>query len=122
MSVDGKFVLPRIAGGETKKITDFIQNLSGETYQNSDFSNFFQEILVKPLSFLTPRTMDFKRYPLTQDIVTYFGLGCLNTRSEGSFVCQSAVKNFLENFFVVESSYGLAPSDPYYIQNPTGEA
>lgn len=122
LSVDGKFVLPRIAGGETKKITDFIQNLSGETYQNSDFSNFFQEILVKPLSFLSPRTMDFKRYSLTQDIATYFGLGCLNTRSEGSFVCQSAVKNFLENFFVVESSYGLAPSDPYYIQNPTEEA
>ena len=121
LSVDGKFVLPRIAGGETKKITDFIQNLSGETYQNSDFSNFFQEILVKPLSFLSPRTMDFKRYPLTQDIATYFGLGCLNTRSESSFVCQSAVKKFLENFFVVESSYGLTPSDPYYIQNPTEE-
>lgn len=122
LSVDGKFVLPRIAGGETKKITDFIQNLSGESYQNSDFSNFFQEILVKPLSFLSPRTMDFKRYSLTQDIATYFGLGCLNTRSEGSFVCQSAVKKFLENFFVVESSYGLTPSDPYYIQNPTEEA
>ena len=122
LSVDGKFVLPRIAGGETKKITDFIQNLSGESYQNSDFSNFFQEILVKPLSFLSPRTMDFKRYSLTQDIATYFGLGCLNTRSESSFVCQSAVKKFLENFFVVESSYGLAPSDPYYIQNPTEEA
>ena len=121
LSVDGKFVLPRIAGGETKKITDFIQNLSGESYQNSDFSNFFQEILVKPLSFLSPRTMDFKRYPLTQDIATYFGLGCLNTRSESSFVCQSAVKKFLENFFVVESSYGLTPSDPYYIQNPTEE-
>ena len=122
LSVDGKFVLPRIAGGETKKITDFIQNLSGESYQNSDFSNFFQEILVKPLSFLSPRTMDFKRYPLTQDIATYFGLGCLNTRSESSFVCQSAVKKFLENFFVVESSYGLSPSDPYYFQNPTEEA
>ena len=122
LSVDGKFVLPRIAGGETKKITNFIQNLSGESYQNSDFSNFFQEILVKPLSFLSPRTMDFKRYSLTQDIATYFGLGCLNTRSESSFVCQSAVKKFLENFFVVESSYGLAPSDPYYIQNPTEEA
>ena len=121
MSVDGKFVLPRIAGGETKKITDFIQNLSGESYQNSDFSNFFQEILVKPLSFLTPRTMDFKRYSLTQDIATYFGLGCLNTRSESSFVCQSAVKKFLENFFVVEPSYGLSPSDPYYIRNPTEE-
>lgn len=122
LSVDGKFVLPRIAGGETKKITDFIQNLSGESYQNSDFSNFFQEILVKPLSFLTPRTMDFKRYPLTQDIATYFGLGCLNTRSESSFVCQSAIKKFLENFFVVEPSYGLSPSDPYYFQNPTEEA
>lgn len=122
LSVDGKFILPRIAGGETKKITDFIQNLSGESYQNSDFSNFFQEILVKPLSFLTPRTMDFKRYSLKQDIATYFGLGCLNTRSEGSFVCQSAVKNFLENFFVVEPSYELTPSDPYYIQNPTEEA
>lgn len=121
LSVDGKFVLPRIAGGETKKITDFIQNLSGESYQNSDFSNFFQEILVKPLSFLTPRTMDFKRYSLTQDIATYFGLGCLNTRSESSFVCQSAVKKFLENFFVVEPSYGLSPSDPYYIRNPTEE-
>ena len=122
LSVDGKFVLPRIAGGETKKITDFIQNLSGESYQNSDFSNFFQEILVKPLSFLSPRTMDFKRYPLTQDIATYFGLGCLNTRSESSFVCQSAIKKFLENFFVVEPSYGLSPSDPYYFQNPTEEA
>ena len=120
--VNGKFVLPRIAGGETKKIMDFIQNLSGESYQNSDFSYFFQEILVKPLSFLSPRTMDFKRYSLTQDIATYFGLGCLNTRSESSFVCQSAVKKFLENFFVVDSSYGLVPSDPYYIQNPTEEA
>ncbi len=71
LSVDGKFILPRIAGGETKKITDFIQNLSGESYQNSDFSNFFQEILVKPLSFLSPRTMDFKRYSLTQDILVW---------------------------------------------------
>lgn len=121
ISVGGKFVLPRMAGGELQKLLEFVPMITGESNQSSDFSTFFQEILVKPLSFLTPRTMDFKKYALTQDITSYFGLGCLNTRSSGSFVCQSAVKKFLENFFVVESSSGLDPSDPYYIPNPMEE-
>ena len=42
LSVGGKFILPRIAGGETKKITNFGQIFSGDLYQNSDFSSFFR--------------------------------------------------------------------------------
>ena len=102
LSVGGKFILPRIAGGETKKITNFGQIFSGDLYQNSDFSSFFQEILVEPLSFTSFRTKVFDRFLLTENVVSYFGLDCLKTKSAGSFVCQSALTKFLENFFVLE--------------------
>ena len=102
LSVGGKFILPRIAGGETKKITNFGQIFSGDLYQNSDFSSFFQEILVEPLSFTSFRTKVFDRFLLTENVVSYFGLDCLKTKSAGSFVCQSSLTKFLENFFVLE--------------------
>ena len=123
LSVGGKFVLPRIAGWDTKQITDFIQIFSGGSYQSSDFSSFFQEILVNPLSLTSLRNLEFKKYKVDQNISEYFWLDCLHTRSAGSFVCNSAVRKFLENFYVVDSSANVDESDPYSILNldPEGE-
>ena len=120
LSVGGKFILPRIAGGETKKITNFGQIFSGDLYQNSDFSSFFQEILVEPLSLSLLKNKGFDRFLFTGDVVSYFSLNCLDTRSSSSFVCQLALTRFLENFFVMDvqqnlnSSLGYQEKDPYY--------
>ena len=121
--VGDKFVLPRIAGWDTKQITDFIQIFSGGSYQSSDFSSFFQEILVNPLSLTSLRNLDFKKHKVDQNISEYFWLDCLHTRSVGSFVCNSAVRKFLENFYVVDSSANVDESDPYSysILNPDPE-
>ena len=57
---------------------------------------------MEPLSFTSFRTKVFDRFLLTENVVSYFGLDCLKTKSAGSFVCQSSLTKFLENFFVLE--------------------
>lgn len=97
LSVSG-VVLPNIVQFGSEESEFFSRLLTKSKVDKSDLYRFFTTVLVKPLGVALGVEQSVFA-DLTGTLENTFGLNCLKWVTKYSFVCNSYVQNFLDNFY-----------------------
>lgn len=92
-------VLPRQVSLSLENMTFFAQKEFRRGADDTYFHRFFTQVLQAPLHEDIFSLQKSLFLPLDTNLKTTFGLDCLDTASQHSFVCHAYTKHFLERFF-----------------------
>lgn len=103
--------LPRQVSLSSEHMAFFAQKDARRVADDTYFHRFFTQVLQAPLDQDIFGEKKSFFLPLDKNLKSTFGLACLDTASEHSFVCHAYTKRFLERFFFYDLTKGIAASE-----------